>query len=61
MMETVNHESGNNYSRRRTSDHWRRRDWDNDPGHNERRLWMGVGIILLGLVLLGKQFTFSQL
>jgi predicted membrane protein len=58
MMETVNHESGNNFGRHRTSGHWRRRDWDNDPGHNERRLWMGVGVILLGLVLLSNNMHF---
>jgi predicted membrane protein len=57
-MEIKDNEMGNNENRRKPSDTCGRRIYRDDHRHNDRRLWLGVGIILLGLVLLGDNLNF---
>jgi predicted membrane protein len=56
-METNGKDIGKN-SKRGFSSLFERRGCCNDRRHFDRRLWIGVGIILLGLLLLGKNLTF---
>jgi len=57
-METNMNDFGNKDERHRISGHWRRKDWMNDYRHTDRRLWLGVGIVLLGVVLLVNNLNF---
>jgi len=47
-----------NTDRRKTSAPWGRKPCCDDRQHHDHRLWLGVGIILLGLVLLGNNLHF---
>jgi predicted membrane protein len=53
-METNANEIGNNKGWNRNASPWGRRDSGSDRRHTDRRLWMGVAIILFGLVLLSN-------
>ena len=57
-METNSNDNGGNDYRRRVSTGWRDREVNRDHLHNDKRLWMGVGIILLGVVLLSNNLHF---
>jgi len=48
----------NNNYRRRGSAHWGKRSCGDDLHHNDRRVWMGIAIILLGLIILGNNMNF---
>jgi predicted membrane protein len=56
-METNGDDIKNTYRRERPHFHHHRR-WENCSSHGDRRLWMGLGILLLGVVLLGKNMNF---
>lgn len=55
-MEKISNDFENGDNRRRTSASWSRRTCRNDNRHTERRLWLGIGIILVGMMFLANNF-----